>query len=144
MELDAEPAPCTHQFGQPLERWLKAEVVQGGWAQLRCQPSNIVEGRADELADQSDRFFADLPLDRLQSEQDRGERLTGLVVELAGESCALDLLSIEQCAHGLSPDPLGELDRDGHPVREGLRDPHVGIGEARIRAFLVIGDDNAD
>ena len=69
-----------------------------------------------------ERLLADLLLERLQPEQDRGERLSGLVVELAREALALELLALEQGADGLAPDALGELDREGGAVRERLRD----------------------
>ena len=100
--------------------------------------------RADELADPRDRLRADLRLERLQPEQDRGERLPGLVVQLAREPLALELLPLEQRLHGLAADALRELERDRGAVREGLRDAHVGVREARVGAALVVGDDDAD
>ena len=54
----------------------------------------------------------DLMLDRLQAEQDRGERLPGLVVQLAREALPLEFLAFEQRPHRLAADPLGELERD--------------------------------
>ena len=86
----------------------------------------------DELADQRDAARSPTcSLERLQPEQDRGERLAGLVVQLAREPRALELLPLEQRAHRLASDPLGELECERGAVRERLRDPHVGVGEAR-------------
>ena len=50
----------------------------------------------------------------------------GLVVQLAREPRALELLALEQRPHRLAPDPLRQLDRERCSVRERLGDAEVG------------------
>ena len=70
--------------------------------------------------------------------------MPGLVVELAGESLSLELLALDDPAERISCDPPREIDGDRRPRRELLRQPQVGVGEARVRAELVVGDHDAD
>ena len=72
-------------------------------------------------------------LQRFQPEQDRRQRLPGLVVQLAGETRALQLLRLDDAAHGVAADPLGEVDRGRRARRERLGEPEVVVGEARCR-----------
>ena len=83
-------------------------------------------------------------LERLQAEEDRRQRLAGLVVELACEARTLELLRLDDAANGVAADSLGELDRGRRPRRERLGEPDVLVGEARRRAELVVRDDDAD
>jgi hypothetical protein len=65
-----------------------------------------------QLAQLGDRgltvFGLDAFLERLQAEQDRCQRLPGLVVELARQPSALDFLRLYDAADGISAHPLGE------------------------------------
>ena len=83
-------------------------------------------------------------LDRLQPEQDRGERLPRLVVQLAREPAALELLRRDDAAERVALDARREVGGDRRPGRERLRDPQVGVGEARVGAELVVDRDHAD
>ena len=74
-------------------------------------------------------------LERLQPEQDRGQRLPGLVVELAREPPALQLLRLHDAAERIARDALRQLDGDGGAGRERLGQPQVVVGEARVAAL---------
>ena len=54
-------------------------------------------------------------LQRLQPEQDRRQRLTGLVVQLARKPRSLELLRLDHPADRVAADPLGEVDGDRRP-----------------------------
>ena len=83
-------------------------------------------------------------LDRLQPEQHRGQLLAGLVVQLAREPAALELLRLDDPAQRVAGDARREVDRDGGAGREGLGEPQVGLGEAGVAAFAVVRDEHAD
>src|SRR5581483_4171609 len=71
-------------------------------------------------------------------------RLPGLVVELAGEAPALQLLGVDDPAEGVARDPLREVDGERGACRERLGDAQVALGEAGVRALLVVDGDDAD
>ena len=73
-------------------------------------------------------------LDAPQAEQDRGQRLPGLVVELAGEPLALELLRVDDTAQRVPRDALERSTATAARVRERLGEPQVVVGEARVRA----------
>lgn len=78
------------------------------------------------------------------AEQDRGERLAGLVVQLAGETAPLQLLGLDDPAQRVAGDTGGEVDRDRRAVGEGLREPQVVTVEARIGSELVVLQQHAE
>ena len=75
----------------------------------------------------------DCAVEPLEAEQDRGQRLAGLVVQLAREPLPLELLGGDDPAQRVALHPLRELDRDRRARGEGLGEPHVVVGEAGIR-----------
>jgi hypothetical protein len=82
-------------LSEPLERGHEAEVVERLRAQLDREPADVLERRAHELAQlRRAAVSVALPfvLERLEPEQDRRERLAGLVVQLAREPRPLELL----------------------------------------------------
>ena len=83
-------------------------------------------------------------LELLQPEQDRGQRLPGLVVQLPRQPLALELLGADDAAQRIARHALGEVDCYRDPGREGLGQPQVLVGEARIAALLVVGREDAD
>ena len=60
-------------------------------------------------------------LDPLQAEQDRGQRLAGLVVQLAREPRALELLRLDDAAERVARDAVGEVDGDRARARRTSR-----------------------
>ena len=89
-------------------------------------------------------LVAERLLERLQPEQDRGQRLPRLVVELAREPLALELLRLHDAADGVPRHALRQLDGDGGPGGERLGEPEVVVGEARVGAVLVVDLDHTD
>ena len=83
-------------------------------------------------------------LERLQPEQDRGQRLPGLVVELAREPAALDLLRLHDAPDRIPRHALRQLDGDGGAGGERLGQAEVVVGEAGVGAFLVVDLEHAD
>ena len=61
----------------------------------------------------------------LEAEQDRRERLAGLVVQLAGEPRALELLRLDDAAQRVAAHALGEVDGDRRPRGERLGEADV-------------------
>ena len=59
------------------------------------------------------RVALDLVVERLQAEQDRRQRLPGLVVELARQASPLELLRIDDAPQHVARDPLREIHCDG-------------------------------
>src|SRR5207248_3841439 len=119
---------------QALERGPEAEVVEHLRPQLDCQAPDVVQRRDDELAhvrDGSARIVAfDLLLERLQTEQDRRQRLAGLVVQLTREPPALELLRSDDAAKRVARDPLREIDCNRRARSERLCEAQVVVGEA--------------
>ena len=95
---------------------------------------------SDRLA----RLAARRVLERLQAEQDRRQCLAGLVVQLAREPLALELLRLHHSAHGVAAHALGEVDAGRGPGGQRLREPQVVVGEARIGPGPVVRHDDAD
>ena len=78
-------------------------------------------------------------LDPLQAEQDRRQRLAGLVVELAREPPALELLPLDHAAERVAGDAVGEVDGDRRARGERLGEPQLLVGEARVGARACCG-----
>src|SRR5205085_7524533 len=85
VDVEREGAPLADHACEPLERRSQPEVVESRRPELDREPPHVAERRVDELADHRERLLADVALERLQAEQDRRERLPGLVVQLARE-----------------------------------------------------------
>ncbi len=119
------------------------EIVERGRAEVDRELANTCECVSDELSQAVCRRLVDV-LERSQAEQDRGQRLSGLVVQLAGDSLAFELLSTQDPRHGFSVDALGEGDRNRGPVCERLDEPIVGLRETRIGAGVVVDRDRSD
>ena len=131
-----------------LERRDEAEVVERLRPQLDGEAAHIVQRLDDLLAHGSERLGAFLVapglLDRLQAEQHRRQLLPGLVVQLPREPAPLELLRLDDPAERVAGDPRRQVDGDCGTRSEGLGQAQVGIGEARVGALLVVGDDHAD
>jgi hypothetical protein len=65
-------------------------------------------------------------------------------VQLAGEPPSLELLPLEHPAERVPCDSLREVDRERRARREDLRETDVGVGEAGLRAELVVDGDDPD
>ena len=83
-------------------------------------------------------------LDRLQAEQHRRQLLPGLVVELARQPPALELLRLDDATERVARDARRQVDSHRGARREGLGEAQVAVAEARVFALLVVGDDDAD
>ena len=101
--------------------------------------------RHDELAQASPSAAAVVlgVLDRLQAEQDRGERLAGLVVQLPREPPALELLPFDDAPQRVALDAPRKIDGDGRTLREVLGEPQVGVREAGIAPGSVVREHDA-
>ena len=88
----------------------EAEVVQRRRPQLDREAPHVLERADDELSQVGLGALAPRPsprrADRLQPEQDRRQRLARLVVQLAREAPALQLLRVDHAAHGVACDAL--------------------------------------
>ena len=148
LEVDAHSRLLGEGVAQPLQRGDEAEVVERLRAQLDRQAAHVVQRLDDLLAHGGDGFGALLLgrglLDRLQPEQHRGQLLPGLVVQLARQPAPLELLRLDDAAQRVAGDTRGLVDGDGGARGEGLGEAQVVIGEARVGALLVVGDDDAD
>ena len=140
----SSPLRSGDEFGQPLERGLEAEVVEGGRPQLDCQPSNVVEGGADELADQRDGLRADLRA-RSASVRAGSRRVPGRSRRAARGRVASARAPALRAARAR---PLGRPARRARPrPPRGSRTPARSACRRRRSAnpaLLVIGDDDAD
>ena len=65
-------------------------------------------------------------------------------MQLAREPAPLELLRLDHAAQRVAGDAGGEIDGDGGARGERLGEAQVGLGEARVGAFLVVGDDQTD
>ena len=65
-------------------------------------------------------------------------------MQLARQAAPLELLRLDDPAQRVAGDACGEVDGDSGAWGEGLGQAQVGIGEARVGALLVVGDDHAD
>ena len=68
----------------------------------------------------------------------------GLVVELAREPAALELLTRDHPAQRVAGDPVGEVDGHRRARAEGLGQAQVLVGEARVGPELVVRGDHPD
>ena len=88
---------------------------------------------------------ASVLLERAEAEQDRGERLPGLVVQLAREPPALELLRRDHARSASRATRSREVDGDRGARGERLGQAQVVVGEARRRAAeLVVGREHPD
>ena len=122
MEVDANVRLLRERIGQPLERRHEAEVVEHGRAKLDREAADVLE-RAHDLLPQlgqggAGRVVRERLLERLQPEQDRGQRLPRLVVELAREPLTLQLLRLHDAADAHPAPPAATARR---PRRRGPR-----------------------
>ena len=148
LELDRDRGLLGEGLGQALERGHEPEVVERLRAELDGEAPHVVE-RLDEQRAQARRRLARPGLvlgllDRPQAEQHRGERLAGLVVQLARQPAPLELLRVDDARDRVARDPRREVGRDRGARGEGLGEAQVLLREAGVRAALVVGDDDAD
>ena len=132
LEANVDARLLAERLREPLERGDEAEVVEHLRTKLDREPPHVLQRRDDELADArrprsraSSRL--DASLERLQAEEDRGQRLAGLVVQLTREAAALELLRVDDAAERVARDALREIDRDRGARREGLGEPKVVV-----------------
>ena len=96
------PGPRAPRLGQPFERGDEPEVVEGFRAQLDREPTHIGQRVRGQLAQTSyrrvDILDVRLSLEATQTEHDRGQRLTCLVMELACQPPSLELLGGDDAA----------------------------------------------
>ena len=131
------------RLGETLDRRNEPEVVERARAQLHREPAHVLERRDDLLPEGDDRLArlaARRLLERLEPEQDRRQRLAGLVVQLAREALALELLRLHDTSDRLAADALREVDGPGRPGGERLREPQVVVVEARVGPGPVVGE----
>ena len=147
-ELDRHAGLLREVVRQPLERGDEAEVVERRRAELDRETADVLERRADELPHLADgrleRRLVVHVLEAAQAEEDRRERLAGLVVQLAGEAAALELLRGHDSLQRVARHPLPQLDGDRGARREDLGEAEILVGEPRIGALLVVRRDHAD
>src|SRR5688572_27121060 len=97
-----ETALLAERVGEALDGGHESEVVEGGRAQLDRQPAHVLQRRDDELADGRNGLASlvgsGMLLQWLKPEQDRRQRLTRLVVQLARQPGALELLRLDDAA----------------------------------------------
>src|SRR5262249_61493550 len=98
----------------------------------------------DGSAEVIDADIAVRVLDCAQSEQDRRERLSRLVVQLPCEPTSLDLLAGDDAAERVARDTLRQVDGDRRAHRELLGQTEIGAGETVIASNLVVRDQDAD
>ena len=71
-----------------------------------------------------------------QAEQDRRQRLTGLVVQLAREPPPLELLGLDDAPERVARDPLRQSIATAARAANALGDPEVLVGEPRVAPAL--------
>ena len=140
LDQHVEPAFLADRLAEPANSGLEAEVVQRRRPQLDGEPAHVLERPHDEAAQLGRSCLGGFrtfgALDGREAEQDRGERLTGFVMELAGKPSPLRLLRLYRPAQRVPPHAARVLDCD-----RGLRGEHrddllVLCGEASSRLFL--------
>ena len=148
LEVDRQPGLFTVGVREPLESRDEAEVVERARAQLDGEAPDVLERchqRLPQLRDAPAQLvFALRVLHGLQPQERRGQRLPGLVVELARESLPLELLSVNDAFDYVAGDAAREVDGYGGSSGERLGEPHVVPREPRIRCELVEDVDDAD
>src|SRR5207344_3404251 len=100
---------------------------------LDRQPADILKRRNDELANRGHRSPAVVAgerlLERLQAEENRRERLAGLVVQLTRQALALQLLGGDDAADDVAADALRKVNGNGSARGERLGETKVVVGE---------------
>ena len=148
LQFDLKAALLAQRLRQPLDCGDEAEVVERRGAQLDREAAHVLQRPDDELAQGADRLPRLVALrrllERLQPEQDRGQRLSGLVVQLTRQARPLELLRLDDTADDVAADQPRVIDRDRGAPRERLGEPEVVVGEGRRGAALVVGDHDAD
>src|SRR5512132_2226749 len=95
--MHADPSLLGEGLGQPLQSSNEPEVVERLRPQLDGEPADVLQGPDNELPQLEHGLTEVLAvvrlLDRLQPEQNRRQRLTCLVMQLAGKTLALELLT---------------------------------------------------
>ena len=120
----------------PLDRGHQAVVVQRGRAQLARELQQLVHGLVHErlelhhLRREPRRRVLG---ERLESQQDRGERLVHLVVQIAGHALALVLLRADHHAAAAPPLRLDAAEQTPERVGEPV-DLHHGALLLRAEA----------
>ena len=122
--------------GEPLERGHETEVVERARSKLDRQPADVLERGGDELPDRRRRLarlvgggdVVEVP----EPEQDRRQRLARLVVQLAGQPRAFELLGFDDAAQRVATHALRQVDRDRGACDERLGEADVGLVEPRI------------
>src|SRR4249919_2038176 len=116
-EIHLESGLLAEAVHEPLHCGHQSEVVERRRSKLDRKATDVPEGRDDELTQRCDRGARVVRrrglFERLETEQNRRERLSGLVVQLAGESSALELLRLDDPAYGIPAHPFRELDGNG-------------------------------
>ena len=144
-ELHADPGRGAKCLDQAFDGRQETEVVECLRPQLDGKTPNILQRSDHELAERAERRRDVIRgLDRLQAEQHRRQRLPRLVVQLACQPAALELLALEHAPERIALHALRELDGDGGALREVLGQPQVGAREARIAAELVVRERDPD
>ena len=109
--------------------------------------AHVLQRLDDELAQRRDtvlRVGSTGLLERLQPEEDRRQRLPGLVVQLARDPLALQLLGLDDASHGITAHALGQVDRNRRARGERLGQANVAVREARRRSGLVVRHHDTD
>ena len=145
LEVDASPVCSPERLDEPLDRRDEPEVVERRRPQLDREPAHVLQRRDDELADATRPPPApprprDALLERLQAEQDRGQRLAGLVVELAREPLPLELLCLDDATDASRLTRCESSTAIAARARERLREPQILVAERRVRRRLVVRD----
>ena len=121
-----------HRLPETLERGHQTEVVERLRSQLDREPPDVLQGRHHEpaqLRNSRARLLGRTGgFDGCETEQHRRERLTRLVVQLARQPAALELLGRDRAAQRVARDATREVDRDRRAFREALRETHVVVG----------------
>ena len=148
MEGDPDARLLGERLRQTLERRHETEVVEHSGAKLDREAAHVLE-RGNNVLPQlgegrAGRVVGQRLLERLEPEQDRGQRLPGLVVELVCEPLPLQLLRRHDAAQRIARHSLRQLDGHGGAGGERLGQPQVVVGEPGVGAFLVVDLDHAD
>src|SRR5262249_25672347 len=113
-QLDADSGRLLERLGETLERRHEAEVLEHLRPKLEREPTHVLERRDDALAQLGRSLPCRLAalglLDRLQTEKDRRQRLARLVVELAREAAALELLGLDDAAEDIAAHARRQVD----------------------------------
>jgi hypothetical protein len=89
-------------------------------------------------------LVAECVFEVLEPEQNRGERLAGLIVQLSRESPAFELLRSHDAPERVALHSFRQVDGDRCARGERLRQPKIVVGETGIREELVMRCEQAD